>query len=128
MRKVGISRSLFVIGCLSISLMAHSQTPVAERQQELIHLVKQDCGSCHGMTLKGGLGPALTQQALADKPKQFLIDTILYGREALAMPPWQGILTKDEVIWMVDQLTQGSDALNQPQLHVQTKAQDEVGQ
>jgi hypothetical protein len=30
-----------------------------QRQKELIHLVRQDCGSCHGMTLQGGLGPAL---------------------------------------------------------------------
>ncbi|MDX2370482.1 MAG: hypothetical protein QNK36_19105, partial [Colwellia sp.] len=29
------------------------------RKAQLTHMVKQDCGSCHGMTLKGGLGPAL---------------------------------------------------------------------
>ena len=23
------------------------------RKSELVHIVKQDCGSCHGMTLKG---------------------------------------------------------------------------
>jgi mono/diheme cytochrome c family protein len=27
------------------------------RQAELLHLLKHDCGSCHGMTRKGGLGP-----------------------------------------------------------------------
>jgi protein NirF len=27
--------------------------PSPARQQELIHLVRQDCGSCHGMTLRG---------------------------------------------------------------------------
>ena len=30
---------------------------VAGRQEELIYRLRQDCGSCHGMTLKGGLGP-----------------------------------------------------------------------
>jgi len=31
----------------------------AERQQALRDLLKQDCGACHGLTLKGGMGPAL---------------------------------------------------------------------
>ncbi len=35
-----------------------------QRQQELLHLLKHDCGSCHGMTLKGGLGPDLTTKRL----------------------------------------------------------------
>ena len=84
-----------------------SQAPTAERQEALIHLLKQDCGSCHGMTLKGGLGPALLPQALADKPDYVLVGTILYGRETLAMPAWDGILTKSEVEWLVAQLKEG---------------------
>src|SRR4030042_188664 len=31
----------------------------AARQQALRHLLAQDCGSCHGLTLQGGPGPAL---------------------------------------------------------------------
>ena len=31
--------------------------PSAARQDELLHLLRQDCGSCHGLTLRGGLGP-----------------------------------------------------------------------
>ena len=34
-------------------------SPDAARRAELVTLVRQDCGSCHGLTLKGGLGPAL---------------------------------------------------------------------
>ena len=30
-------------------------------------MVRQDCGSCHGLRLTGGPGPALTREALADK-------------------------------------------------------------
>ncbi len=30
--------------------------PEAQRARELIHIVRQDCGSCHGLTLAGGLG------------------------------------------------------------------------
>ena len=79
----------------------------ADRQAALIHLLKQDCGSCHGMTLKGGLGPSLLPEALADKPDHILVGTILYGRETLAMPAWDGILNKSEVEWLVAQLKEG---------------------
>ena len=78
------------------------------RQQELTHLLKQDCGSCHGMTLKGGLGPALLPENLADKANYVLVGTIKYGRETLAMPPWDGILTTAEIEWLVVQLKQGN--------------------
>jgi cytochrome c55X len=77
------------------------------RQQQLLHLLKQDCGSCHGMTLKGGLGPALLPQNLINKPTIFLKNTILFGRPGTAMPPWQGILTEQESRWLVKQLQQG---------------------
>ena len=35
-----------------------------ERTAALSYLVRQDCGSCHGMTLKGGLGQSLRPAAL----------------------------------------------------------------
>jgi len=82
--------------------------PSEQRQDELTHLLKQDCGSCHGMTLKGGLGPSLLPAALADKPDHVLVGTILYGRETLAMPAWDGILNKSEIEWLVAQLKQGN--------------------
>lgn len=77
------------------------------RQKQLLHLLKQDCGSCHGMTLKGGLGPALLPENLDGKPQLFLENTIYYGRPGTAMPPWQGILSKEEVSWLTEQLVQG---------------------
>jgi cytochrome c55X len=78
-----------------------------QRKQQLIHLVKQDCGSCHGMTLKGGLGPALLPENVKDKPILFLQNTILYGRPGTAMPPWKTILTEQETLWIAKQLQQG---------------------
>jgi cytochrome c55X len=78
-----------------------------EHKQSLIHLLKQDCGSCHGMTLKGGLGPALLPENLADKPTLFIKNTILFGRPGTAMPPWQGLLTEQEALWLTIQLQQG---------------------
>ena len=56
-----------------------------EQQQELRYLVRQDCGSCHGMTLKGGLGPPLTPAALAGKPPELLLNSILLGRPGTAI-------------------------------------------
>ena len=87
-----------------------AQQPSPARQQELIHLLKQDCGSCHGMTLKGGLGPALLPENLNDIPVELINHTILGGRPGTAMPPWKGILTEQETLWLSQQLKQGLKA------------------
>lgn len=78
-----------------------------ERQHELVRLVRQDCGSCHGMQLHGGLGPALTPQTLRDKPVESLVSTILHGRPDTPMPPWNSFLSEAEAAWIVDGLQQG---------------------
>ena len=84
----------------------------ATRQAELQHLLKHDCGSCHGMTLQGGLGPALTVEGLQGKTRFMLLTTILEGRPGTPMPPWKNILSEEEAGWLVDVLLQGrSDAL-----------------
>ncbi len=57
---------------LSLSVAAPLST---ERQATLEHLLIQDCGSCHGLRMTGGLGPALTPQLLADKSRESLIAT-----------------------------------------------------
>jgi cytochrome c55X len=81
--------------------------PTAERRAELLKMVRQDCGSCHGMTMKGGLGPALTPGALQSRPADSLTATILHGRPGTAMPPWRDFLSPDEAAWIVQQLQQG---------------------
>ncbi|KPK11658.1 MAG: hypothetical protein AMJ68_04960 [Acidithiobacillales bacterium SG8_45] len=86
-----------------------SSTISAERQAELMHLLRHDCGSCHGMTLQGGLGPALTAKALSGKSQDFLKQTVLDGRSGTAMPPWRGLLSEREVAWLVQQLMEGAD-------------------
>ena len=86
---------------------AHAEAtpqPSSARQKELVHLVRQDCGSCHGMTLQGGLGPALLPATLKDKPAEGLVATIYYGRPGTPMPPWKQFLTEAEAAWIVDQL------------------------
>ncbi len=77
------------------------------RQQELLHLLKQDCGSCHGLTLKGGLGPALLPENLIGKPASFLAYTILEGRPGTAMPPWKFLLKPEEAEWLAGVLVRG---------------------
>jgi len=78
-----------------------------DRQQELLHLIQHDCGSCHGMTLKGGLGSPLTAEKLQHKSHASLSSIIMNGVEGTPMPPWKGILDEQEVVWMVKQLKIG---------------------
>lgn len=78
-----------------------------QRQAELHNLLIQDCGSCHGMTMKGGLGPALTTDILKTKSREMIEMTILEGRPGTPMPPWKNILSKQDVSWIVDTLYAG---------------------
>jgi cytochrome c55X len=88
-------------------VFAADTTPSLARQREIIELLREDCGSCHGMTLKGGLGPPLTPQALADKPADMLRATILNGRAGTPMAPWRPFLSDTEAAWLTGRLKQG---------------------
>lgn len=79
----------------------------ADRTIALVRMVHQDCGACHGMRLTGGLGPALTPQALADKPVDALAATIFQGRPGTPMPPWRALLSQADAQWIAEQLVQG---------------------
>lgn len=81
--------------------------PAEVRRAELVYMVRQDCGSCHGLTLKGGLGPALDPRAMAGKDPEQMRHVILYGRPGTPMPPWKDFVTEDEVRWIVDELKKG---------------------
>jgi cytochrome c55X len=84
--------------------LAAGPEPGLTRQKELVHLVRQDCGSCHGMTLQGGLGPPLLPASLRDKPVDSLVATIYYGRPGTPMPPWKQFLSEAEATWIVEKL------------------------
>jgi cytochrome c55X len=81
--------------------------PTGERRAELRNLLVQDCGSCHGLTFKGGLGPALTREALADKSVEYVHAIIWHGRPGTAMPPWRGLLSESESRWLAELLFAG---------------------
>ena len=79
----------------------------AAKQAELLYLLKHDCGSCHGMTRKGGLGPPLLPGNLRDRPPMLMENTVLYGRPGTPMPPWRGLLTEQEAHWLVEAMRRG---------------------
>lgn len=84
-----------------------SQALTDARKAVLIDLLEQDCGSCHGLTMKGGLGPPLTPEVLRDRSVEDLAETIAEGRSDLAMPPWKYLLTPNEIRWLAERLKQG---------------------
>ncbi len=86
---------------------AAATEPTPKRQVELLHLLRHDCGSCHGMRLEGGLGPALTPARLASSSREQLAATILHGRPGTPMPPWRPFLTEDEALWLAGRLKEG---------------------
>lgn len=74
----------------------------------LERLVRQDCGSCHGLTLKGGLGPDIRAPALAGHDRQSLTALILEGIPGTPMPPWRPLLSDKEAAWIADYLLTGA--------------------
>lgn len=92
------------------ALPAAAADPAAPRQKELLYLLEQDCGSCHGLTRKGGLGPSLLPQDIADKPDEGLVDAILQGRPGTPMAPWAFEISEEEAFWLVRQLRIGKAA------------------
>ena len=106
MRRGGIA-SVVAAALAITAATAAANEPQPARERELVRLVRQDCGSCHGLTLKGGLGPALLPDALRAKPLESLRYTILLGRPGTAMPAWQGILSEAEADWILKHLLAG---------------------
>ena len=101
---------LLVFGMFTLTTTGWSAESISdERAAQLRHLVKQDCGSCHGLTMKGGLGPPLTPQAIGDKPKEAMLATVMHGRPGTPMPPWSNLLTTEEAKWIVELLYRGVD-------------------
>ena len=95
-----------VVQALNVETSVGTVSP--ERQKELDYLLKQDCGSCHGMTLKGGLGPSLLSERLKPFSVKDLTVVILEGRPGTPMPPWKGILSEADARWLSGYLKAGS--------------------
>jgi cytochrome c55X len=87
--------------------LAASDQLSGDRQRELRNVLIQDCGSCHGLTMHGGLGPALLPDRLAGKSAEYISTVILNGRPGTAMPAWRSLLSPAEARWMATKLLQG---------------------
>lgn len=99
--------SVTVLMAMVFSDAAGADTLTPGRKAELTNLIRHDCGSCHGMTLKGGLGTPLLPQIMAEYEADDLVDIILDGVPGTPMPPWRELLKIEEVQWMVRQLQSG---------------------
>jgi len=97
-------RAFAVCIALILAAPASAQDLAPFRAAELERLVRQDCGSCHGMTLKGGLGSDLTAEALVGATPEGLAAIILDGVPGTAMPPWRPLLTEGEALWIAEYL------------------------
>lgn len=107
--RVGAAATL-AVALLALGAMrspALADAPSLERQHTLTRFVRQECGFCHGLRLTGGLGGALTADAMRDKPADTLEAAILHGIPGTAMPPWSPYLSQAETHWIVDQLQKG---------------------
>nr|WP_298413710.1 cytochrome c [uncultured Halomonas sp.] len=94
---------LVMLGLLPMFAVAE---PNPNRQAELDTLLYQDCGSCHGMTLRGGLGPSLLPERMERYSTEAITGIILYGVPDTAMPGWSDLLTEEEAAWIANQLKQ----------------------
>ncbi|MDI5987207.1 cytochrome c [Halomonas sp. M4R5S39] len=74
------------------------------REAELETLLYQDCGSCHGMTLRGGLGPALPRDRMQALGADALSHVILHGIPGSAMPGWKALISEADARWLADHL------------------------
>jgi cytochrome c55X len=97
------SAALAAAALLASVAGAVGQTP----REKLVSLVREDCGSCHGLTLKGGLGPSLLPGALANKDAATLGAIILDGVPGTPMPPWRGLLSPEDARWIAENLKEG---------------------
>ena len=107
MRLNWFALSCLLAGPLLAAPMLAGNAVTAERQQELRNLMIQDCGSCHGLTLRGGLGPALLPSMLQGKSADYISTVILEGRPGSAMPGWRPLLSEAEARWMAELLLRG---------------------
>lgn len=115
--------SLAAIGCVVQFTFAQAETPAPARQEELIQLLRNDCGACHGLRLSGGLGPALRPEALRDKAADSLKQVILQGRPGTPMPGWAPFISDSEAEWLVELLVHG--IIDEPGVIDETGVPDE---
>lgn len=112
MRRLALG--LAALACVGLATL-HFAAPIAAARSEpdaaakdrLVHLLVQDCGSCHGLTLQGGLGRPLLPEDVSDRSAEVLAEIILDGIPGTPMPPWRGLVTPDEALFLAETLKRG---------------------
>ncbi|WP_189577243.1 c-type cytochrome [Marinobacter zhanjiangensis] len=99
-------RRLLVLVLLITPVTVASEDGIDEA--DLSNLVLQDCGSCHGMTLRGGLGPPLRPDDLERMSAGAVAALIREGVPGTAMPPWKALLSEPEIVWISERLKSGA--------------------
>lgn len=105
-RRIAVFILLGGVAC-ALAPAVGADTLTAEKQSELTRLVRQDCGSCHGLTLQGGLGKSLMPDQLAPMSAEQIADVIMEGLAGTPMPPWKGLLRREEALWIASRLKEG---------------------
>ncbi len=109
--KTWIWSALSLLIGLAVALpVPAADAPSAERARTLQNLLVQDCGSCHGLKMRGGLGPALLPEQLTSRSPEYLTTIILHGKAGSAMPAWRGLLTPVEARWIAERILEGPDS------------------
>ena len=107
-----LRRSALKLAALIVLLSAFAAVSaradiLPERQAELLYFLKHDCGSCHGLTRKGGLGSPLLPSAVAGRSDEELTGIIMDGIPDTPMPPWRELFNREEAGWMVQAIKEG---------------------
>ena len=95
--KTWLGRTVFAVTLFAATAALATETLDPQILKRLVH---QDCGSCHGLTLKGGLGPDLRAETISHYEVDILKSVILDGIPDTAMPPWRPLMSEEEAEWV----------------------------
>lgn len=105
--KAGLLALPLLSGAVSGALADEEALKEIEREK-LKDFVQQDCGSCHGLTLEGGLGGPILPENLEHMDADVIQEVILGGLPGTAMPPWRGFLSETEAAFIAEGLKTGA--------------------
>jgi len=96
------------LGAVLAMIAGHAAAGEVPDTSRLSHLVRQECGSCHGLALTGGLGAPLTPDRLARWDREQVAAIILDGIPGSPMPPWRALISEGDARWIADVLKRGT--------------------
>ncbi len=105
--RAGLLALPLLIG-MSLAALADEEALKEIERDKLTDFVQQDCGSCHGLTLEGGLGGPILPENLEHMDADVIQEVILGGLPGTAMPPWRGFLTETEAAFIAEGLKTGA--------------------